>query len=160
MKKIGLYLGQRKKLNKYINYFNTLKIERPIEQKLILLTKESNIEEVPIFLKQILNFSEDSINIMMEEEYDGEALIFTIEEYWIEDPNIKEEEKNSLKNYLNIESIEEEVFKFLKCKLNFRDESIKNMNESNFDAESLFLLEENDIQELVEISEEEKIKLK
>ena len=55
IKSMGLNLGQRKKLIKYIEYFKTLKIEAP-EEKDIILTESSTNEEVIEFLKKKYKF--------------------------------------------------------------------------------------------------------
>ena len=53
MKKLGLNLGQRKKLIKYIEYFKTIKVEIPPpkeeEEEEIIITKKSSEEEVANF---------------------------------------------------------------------------------------------------------------
>ena len=51
IKNMGLNLGQRKKLVKYINYFKTLKIEPPKENDFVI-TESSTNEEVIDFLKK------------------------------------------------------------------------------------------------------------
>ena len=65
MKELSLNLGQRKKLIKYINTFKKINDE---ENKMIL-NKNSSIEEVAKYLKEILNFCEDSIKVL---DCDGE----------------------------------------------------------------------------------------
>ena len=54
MKNIGLNLGQRKKLIKYINYFRSLNIKESTEEDTadIVITKKSSNEEVANFLKK------------------------------------------------------------------------------------------------------------
>ena len=172
MVKLGLNLGQRKRSLKYIEYFKTLKVEIPQEEEEpILVTKKSNEEEVANFLKLKLKFSQDSIDAL---GLDGESL-FMLEETDIQElTELKEEEKNNLIKFLNDskldnkkeneselvitnKSTDEEVAKFLKIKLGFKDESIE---ELSLDGESLFLLQDTDIDELKEISQEERDKLK
>ena len=43
MKEMGLSLGQRKRLIKYINYFKTLKVPEPEPQEEIIITKKSSL---------------------------------------------------------------------------------------------------------------------
>lgn len=93
---LGLNIGQRKKIIKYINYFKTLKEEMP-EEKEIIITKKSTEEEVARVLKNKLNLSKEAIEIL---GLDGEAL-FLLEEDDIDDIiELTEEEKFNLKNNL------------------------------------------------------------
>lgn len=94
MKELSLNLGQRKKLIKYINTFKKINDE---ENKMIL-NKNSSIEEVAKYLKEILNFCEDSIKVL---DCDGEYL-FSLEKKDIEELNLKEGEKEKLKEYLEM----------------------------------------------------------
>ena len=95
-KKMGLNLGQRKKLMKYINYFKTLKIE---ETKEFTISENSSKDDVKKFLKEKLNFSEKSIMEIYNLGVDGGFLfILNIED--IDDFNIKDEEKNLLKKII------------------------------------------------------------
>ena len=170
MKKLGLNLGQRKKLPKYIEYFKTLKIEEPPkEEEEIIISKKSSEEEVAKFLEMRLKFSKDAIEALA---LDGESL------YLLKDPDIDEltelteKEKENLKKYLNDsknedkkeqiivitkKSTNEEVAKFLKNKLGFKNESIEALD---LDGESIFLLKDSEIDELTELSEEERDNLK
>ena len=75
IKNLGLNLGQRKKIIKYINYFKTLEIEEPEETE-ILITKESSEEEVSKYLKEKLNISDNAIKSL---GLDGQSL-FNLEE--------------------------------------------------------------------------------
>ena len=167
MKKLGLNLGQTKKLVKYIEYFKTLKVEEPPVggEEDIIINKESSGEDVAKFLKMRLKFSQDSINSL---DLDGESL-FMLEETEIDDlAELTDEERNNLKKYLfetkkdnelviTNKSTSSEVAKFLKEKLGFKNESVEKLD---LDGESLFLLEEKEIDELEDISSEEKDKLK
>jgi len=115
-----------------------------------------------------LNFSENSIN---ELDLDGESL-FILESKDIDEfTEISQEEKEKLKSALKElkqksepeldikltkESSAEDVAKFLKLKLNFSEKAIK---ELELDGAALFILESNDIDELTELTEEEKKKL-
>ena len=94
MKDLGLNLGQRKKLVKYINFFKTLKIENPKEE-------EVNKDFV-MFLKQELNFSDDSIKKIIEDfGLDAETLLL-LNESDIEKMEINKGEKINLIKYLNL----------------------------------------------------------
>ena len=167
---LGLNIGQRKKIIKYINYFKTLKEEIP-EEKEIIITKKSTEEEVARVLKNKLNLSKEAIEIL---GLDGEAL-FLLEEDDIDDINeLTEEEKFNLKNYLKelkeknkenknlemeitINSSPEEIATFLKHKLNFSQNAI---NSLELDRNNFFLLKENDFNNFDELTEEEKDNLK
>ena len=65
MKNIGLNLGQRKKLIKYIEYVKTIKNEE------LVVNENSTEEEVAKFLKEKMNFPDKTINELV---LDGESL--------------------------------------------------------------------------------------
>ena len=130
----------------------------------IVITIESSGEDVAKFLKIKLNFSDESIK---ELELDGESL-FGLDTDAINEANIKEEEKKNLIDFLakqnpqeqkepeikiSFGSNKDEVSKFLKEIIKLKEETIKKLD---FDGETLFLLDENDINEIQEISNEEK----
>ena len=171
MKQLGLNLGQRFKLIKYINYFNTLIIDLIPKDK-YEITKNSSEEEVAEFLKVKLNFSKESIESL---GLDGDAFI----QLKIEDIDsfneLKEEERIKLKKFLSGEfkdeeenpeseiiitkkSKEEEVSTFLKKKLGFKREAIEELD--GFDGDTLLSLTEEQIEELKSLSLEEKNKIK
>ena len=174
IKNLGLNLGQRKKIIKYINYFKTLKIEEPEETE-ILITKESSEEEVSKYLKEKLNISDTAIESL---GLDGESL-FNLEETDIDEAeDLNQEEKTSLKNFIKElkekkeeetktkeeteiiigkESSAEQVAKYLKEKLKISDTGIESLA---LDGDSLFNLEENDIDEADDLTQEEKDILK
>ena len=173
MKALGLNLGQRKKIIKYIEYFKTLNVEihppPPEEEEEIIITKKSSEEEVSKFLKMRLKMSQESIDAL---GLDGESLYMLEGTEVDEFTELAQEEKDNLKKYLctikneessktleikiTKESNTEEVSKFLKEKLGFKDKSIE---ELSLDGEALFLLTDKEIEELEEISKEEKEKL-
>ena len=163
MKEMGLSLGQTKRLIKYINYFKTLKVPEPEPKEEIIITKKSSEDEVAKFLKMRLKFSQESIDSL---QLDGESLLM-LGETDINETELTEEEKTNLKKYLfeskketNIitnKSSNTEVAKFLKENLGFKEDSIRKLD---LDGESLFLFEEKDVDELEDISQEEKDKLK
>jgi hypothetical protein len=174
MKSLGLTLGQRKKLVKYIEYFKAIEVNIQEEEE-IILTKKSSEEDVAKFLKTKLHFSEDSIDAL---GLDGESL-FLLEITEVQGlTELQEQERENLINYLrerenenengNSDKIkqkiiitnksdEKEVAEFLKKELNFKDESIEALS---LDGESLFMFEDTEIDNLTEITPEEKDKLK
>ena len=174
MKSLGLTLGQRKKLVKYIEYFKTIEVNIQEEEE-IILTKKSSEEDVAKFLKTKLHFSEDSIDAL---GLDGESL-FLLEITEVQGlTELQEQERENLINYLRErenenengnsdknkqkiiitnKSDEKEVAEFLKKELNFKDESIEALS---LDGESLFMFEDTEIDNLTEITPEEKDKLK
>ena len=95
--KIGLNLGQRKKLFKYIGYFKTLKKEEKIQEPFI--SENSSPEEIIIFLREKAKFSEESINELKELDMDGN-LFFSLDNEYIDGFTIKDEEKNILKEII------------------------------------------------------------
>ena len=95
IKALGLNLGQKKKLIKFINYFKTLKIETPKE---LILTKESKLEEVVEYLKKKLNFSEEGIKSLVELGLEGGESLLFLEESDIDNCSLTDEEKSSVKN--------------------------------------------------------------
>ena len=177
MKKLGLNIGQRKKLLKYIEYFKTIPPPPPEEEeKEIIISKKSSEEDVAKFLKMRLKFSQDSIDAL---GLDGESL-YLLEGTEVDGyEELTQEERENLKKFLieaknegltfeskpetepeliiTDKSSSEEVSIFLKKKFGFKDESIKEME---LDGESLFLLEGTEIDEFTVISQEEKDKLK
>ena len=173
MKQLGLNLGQRFKLMKYINHFKSLSIDSQKTGK-FEITNDSSVEEVANFLKTRLKFSTDSIDSL---GFDGETFLqLKIEE--IDNYNtLNEEERENLKKYLSgelkyeeeksdnepeititNESRVEEVSAFLKNKLGFKKEAIDELD--GFDGETLLTLTEEQIDEYQSLSHEEKNKLK
>ena len=174
IKKLGLNIGQKKKIVKYINYFKTLKVEPPEETEM-KITKESSQDEISKYFKEILNLSDSAINAL---ELDGESL-FSLEDSDIDGVDeLTKEEKEKLKNFLKEikeknqnsqespqeieiiltnESKKEEVDKYLKEKLKLSDKAIEALE---LDGETLFSLEESDIDQTDDLSQEEKDILK
>ena len=114
MEKLGLNLGKRKKLNRYIKHFKTLIPKEINEEESInfLITKKSSSDEVANFLKTKLKISQDSINEM---QLDGEVFL-SLEESEIEEFKIKSEEKEQLKNYIKRLKSIEKLYKKIKIK--------------------------------------------
>ena len=163
MKKIGLNLGKRKKLIKYINYFKTLiPIEKTEEENdNILITRNSSSEDVANFLKKRLKFSQDSID---EIQLDGETL-YELDDKELDEFNISTDEKEKLKTFLKkIKSSGESQKEITK---NSNVEDISNFLKQNFgisenviqeldlDGETFFALKEEEIDEF-SITEDQK----
>ena len=172
IKKLGLNIGQSKKIIKYINYFKTLKIEEHEDEEAdIIITKESGPDDVAKFLRKKLKFSENAIEALQLEGKD----LFLLEEKEIDGVDeLSEEEKIKLKNYLKVlkeqkeeheekelritkDSTKDEVINFLKKKLKLSDKAIKALDP---DADNLFILEDTDIDGENDLTEEEKTNLK
>ena len=172
MKQLGLNLGQRLKLKKYIEYFKTIIVN--VHPKIKLdITKESSEEDVAKFLKTKLKISTESIDSLGLDGNDFVNLkVSEIDNF----TSLKEEERLILKKYLSGELIgedkleskeeititnesnEQEVKVFLKQKLDFKDESIEEFD--GFDGKTLLGLTDTEIEELNTLSQEEKDKLK
>ena len=163
MKNFGLNLGQRKKLIKYINYFKSLNILESSGKgdEDIIITRESKAEDVANFLKAKLKFSKESID---ELNLNGEKL-YNLQEEQINQFNISQEEKMSLKNYLKElktndvkkmkitkESNYEEVAIFLKLTFGISDDDIQYLG---LKGDTFLTTTEEEIDDL-EISEEQK----
>ena len=173
MKKLGLKYGQRKRLIKYLAYFKTLK--PPVEEnEEISISRKSSEQEVSMFLKLRLKFSQDSINNM---ELDGETF-FDLKDEEIDKLNdITPEEKITLKNYLKQcsseikeEKKEEEIkltkksntddlCKFLEKNLHLPRESIKIFEEQEFDGELFLEQTEKEVKNFEGISDSDKEKI-
>ena len=96
-KKLGLNLGQRKKLIKYINYFKTLKKEEKTQE--LIISESSSPNQIIRFLKEKVKFSEESIKELKEFDMDGN-FFFSLDNGDIDEFNIKEEEKAILKEII------------------------------------------------------------
>ena len=176
IKAMELKLGQRKKLIKYINYFKTLKIEPPKELK---LNKDSTAEEVLEFFKKKLNFSNEGIKCLKEDlGVEGEETLLYLEESDIDNAELTIEEKASLKNLIaelkreapkensditiSNESNKEQLIQFFKIKLNISDKGIDAIiNDLGVeDGESFLLLEPKDLNDINDLNDDEKLKIK
>ena len=160
MKKMGLNLGQRKKLIRYINYFKTLKDEES-EDDFIYIDEESNDEDVAKFLRLKSKLSQESIISL---GLDAQSLLLLDEAEIDNSTEISNEEKEGLKKSLkalkitvNQNSTKDEVAEFFKVKFGVSDNFIEN---NDLDGESLFLLTNEEIDQFEEISQEKKEKLK
>ena len=172
MENLGFKFGQRKRLIKYINYFKSLN-QKQNNNKEILISKKSSEEEVSKFLKLKFHFSQKIIN---ELKLNAERLfklqvndidkfeMLTLEQrqklkQFIKENSTKfEEEKEKIK--LDRNSTVEDLYKFLKKKLNFSDKSIKFIQKQEFDCETFLNLTYIEIKYLEGISNQEKERLK
>ena len=93
MKNMGLNLGQRKKLHKYIEFVKKNSEEKPK----IMLNKNSNEKEVASFLKEQFNFSDKVIENL---GLDGESLYLFTEEDINEIKDLTQEQKDNFNKYL------------------------------------------------------------
>ena len=178
MKKLGMNLGQRKKLIRYINQLK----QNEINSDKINITRESSEEEISKFLKEKLNFDQEIIDDL---ELDGEAL-FELEDEEIDEIDLTNDQKERLKRFLKenkninkkqedninqsnknifeddemkitVKSSKYEVSRFLKEKLSFTQEII---DEMDLDGETLFDLSDDEINELYFLDKEQKENLK
>lgn len=167
LEKIGLSLGKRKKLLKYIEYFRTLKQDKSIEGKNdnLIITKKSSKEEVNNFFRYNLKLSTKSIN---ELQLDGNKL-YKLKENEINEFNLSTEEKDKLKKFLTDfkenekkkikitkESNIQEVANFMKEILEIPEGII---DELSLNGEAFFSLKDDEIDEF-EISDEQKTEFK
>ena len=151
---------------------NFLKEEKTkIEQEEIKLERSCNTEALCQFLKKKLQLSDETIEYIKSEEFDGESFLTLPDEDIKSFEGISESEKEKIivflkefntekeKSELKIDnkSSKEDIVKFLKDKLNFSDNTLKDWKE---DGKTLFSLTETDIDKLTKITKEEKDKLK
>ena len=139
IKKLELNFGQRIKLQRYINYFYTLK-ETKVKEITITITKDSTDEEILNYLKNILNISDKSIENLGLDSDIADSLFgkdkITEKEInnSLKNNEIKQDEYDMLKIFiekrdemlikpnsilLSITSTKEDIIKYLKEKLNF-----------------------------------------
>ena len=173
MIQLGLNLGQRYKLIRYIDHFKTLNNNfNPI--KINEINKDSTEKEVAEFLKTKLKFSQESADGF---GFDGNSLL-SLQVSEIDDfETLKEEERETLKKFLSgelkfegeqpeddskiiitKESNESEVSKFLERKLGLSKEAIEGLD--GFEGKDFLSLTDKEINEYTFLSEEEKIKIK
>ena len=165
-KLLGIKTGPLVKIKKFIKANEEKLKNKEIEEK---LTIKSNPDDVKGFFEKSLNFKGELNNL------DGKGLIELDEEamkklglnigqqiklvkfinYF---KTLKVEEEPTDENIsIGPDSSDEEVTKFLRLKSKLSQESIDALG---LDAQSLFLLEETDINDMEEINEEEKERLK
>ena len=164
-KNLGLKLGPLKKVKTFLKDNQDKFKEKQINEK---ITSNSSCEEVESFFKNCLNFSGNLNNLngkgLIELNSDGiKNLGLNIGQYkkLIKYINyfktLKVEESEETEIILSKQSTEEEVAKYFKEKLNFSSETIENLS---LDGETLFCLVESEIDEIEEMKEEDKLKLK
>ena len=137
----------------------------------IKITKESKSEDVLNFLRKKLNFSDEAVSSIKEQQLEGRDFLDLTQEEIKDFENVSEQEKEKLIIYLkennnqttqpelkiDNKSSKEDVVKFLKDKLNFSENTLKDWK---LDGQALLSLIETEIEKLKEISQEEKNKLK
>ena len=97
MIKLGLNIGQRIKLTRYINYLNSKEEQ---DNFIITITKESSPDDTANYLKNQLNISQESIeNIGLDNEYLFELTIENVNEH-LKDKYIQPEEAEMLKKFI------------------------------------------------------------
>ena len=166
IKALSLNIGQKIKLLRYIDYFKTLKDDEDEKKEdEYIVTPESTQEEINNYLRFKVKLSAEIVDSL---SLDAESL-FLLNDDEIDDlTELKDEEKErlkiSLKEMKNISNIEinnnsskEDVANFLKIKLKLSNKIIQ---ELDLDGQSLFKLESQNIDEISQIEEEEKEKLK
>ena len=161
MEKLGLNLGQRIKLARYIDYFNSLKEKKEIK---ITITKETNDDDALNYLKTELNISEESIeNLGLDSDVadtllGSNALSENDLNECLEKKQIKKQEYDSLMKFIKLRdemkekesnkisknSNKEDISKFMKEKLNFDIEK-QDIKELNLDKYKNISKEEEEI---------------
>ena len=147
MEKLGLNLGQRIKLTRYINYFNSLKQKE--KEIIISIAKDTNDDDALNYLKKELNISERSIEKLGLDSNISNLLLSLSEDelnHFLTKKEIEKKEYETLKKFIekrdkmviqesikiNKNSSEEDISKFIKEKLNF-DIDKQDVNELNLD---------------------------
>lgn len=173
MIQLGLNLGQRLKLKKYIEHFKSLN-DNLNKKDNIKITKNSTEQDVAEFLKIKLKFSQDSIDLL---GFDAETFLdLKIEDIDSYD-TLKEEERKNLKKYLSgelnfeeekyksepdiiitNESNEKEVSTFLEKKFGFKKEVIEEFK--GYEGRDLLSLTDEVIEGFEFLTLEEKNKIK
>ena len=173
MIQLGLNLGQRLKLKKYIEHFKSLN-DNLNKKDNIKITKNSTEQDVAEFLKIKLKFSQDSIDLL---GFDAETFLdLKIEDIDSYD-TLKEEERKNLKKYLSgelnfeeekyksepdiiitNESNEKEVSTFLEKKFGFKNEVIEEFK--GYEGRDLLSLTDEVIEGFEFLTLEEKNKIK
>ena len=140
MKNLGLTLGQRKKLNLYIQY--VLRKKNNYDK---VITEKSTSKEVKNFLKDKFNMPE---NIIEEMALDGESLTLLKEEDIDEIEEIPLYIKNEFKNYIkeiNNEKNKENIIKEkeIETQKEYDESNFENKNDNNNNSN-----EEREIEEI------------
>ena len=138
MKKLGLTLGKRKKLNLYLQY-----IQKKANNYEISINEKNTSKDVANFLKYKFNMPQ---NVIEDMALDGESLTLIKEEDIDEIEEIPEEIKNEFKNYIkeiNMEKINENNKKEKEI------ETKKETHENNFSYKNRDNnIEENEVEDL------------
>ena len=147
------------------------KEQKTDKEEEIKINRQSNLEDICKFLKIKLNFSDEAISYVREQELGGDALFDLTDEDINNFENTSSQEKEKLIKFIkesnnqssegelkiDNKSSKEDVAKFLKNKLNFSETTLKDWK---LDGQALLSLIETEIEKLNEISKEEKEKLK
>ena len=164
LEELKIKLGPRKRISKLISENKSSFKEKELTEKIY---SNSKSEDVKAFFEKTLEFTGDL------KELNGKELLELTEER-MKELGLKFGQRKRLIKYIEYfktlkapeeeeeiliskKSSEEEVSKFLKMRLKFSQESINNIE---LDGESLFDLKEEDVDEIKEITEEEKENLK
>ena len=145
MKILGLNLGQRKRLIRYIKYFNNLKNQKSEEDLVIDITEKSEKDEIDLFLSKKLNLSKNLIEYL-----DGETLFSLKEDNFDDFEEISEEEKKSLIKFIHKR---DEMKKPKITKESKKEDIINFLKDKNYDENKIL---EIDLDQIDNISPEEK----
>ena len=163
---------EKERLKKLLNNLKNSENQGKNEpEKELKIKGDSSNEEVCNFLKKKLDLSDNAISIIKEQDLDGESFLDLTEENIKLINGLTEQDIEKLKKFIienkiqksenelviDIKSSKEEVSKFLKNKLNFSENALK---EWNLDGKTLLSLKEADIENIKEISKNEKNELK
>ena len=165
LKNLGFKVGPLKKMKTFLKENEDKFKERQITEK---ITSNSSYEEVESFFKNCLNFSGNLNNLngkglieLNDEEIKNLGLNIGQYKKFIKYLNyfktLKAETPEETEIIISQQSTEEEVAKYFKEKLNFSSQTIENLS---LDGETLFCLEESEIDKIEEMNEDEKLKLK
>ena len=140
MNELGLNLGQRKKLLRYINYFN----KKEKEEEEIILTEKSNIEETSKFLEKKLFFSKESVDNL---QFDGENIFDLFDSFDLFDDKSIQQLKEKIEEYEIYENEKKNLLNYL----------IEQKNKEGNESPKVIKLEAKDNEENQDILEKENI---
>ena len=162
-KSFGIKPGSLVKIKNFLSKNEEkLKQQNEIKEK---ITIKSNAEEVKSFLERCLNFTKETNNLdgkgLIELDADGMTNLglnfgqkLKIVKYINYFKTLKVEEEPINEDItINENSSDEEVQKFLLLKCKITKEVVENLG---IDAQSLFMFEDTDIDEMTELNEEQK----
>ena len=151
--KLGLKLGERRKLSSYI-----LSIKTKVENKVdIKLTRNSTVDEVCSFLKLKFNVPQNIIDEFRDSDIDGNVLLdlTSLDEY-----NLSEETQKEILDYINKIKLEEEKNESDNININKIETEKKDSDNININIKKTSTKEDSDDEEEIneQIKEEEKYK--